>query len=70
MCVDGLTDGWTALGIVKEITTREIPEGQPEIPNLDYIARVANRKRQQMRPENSKDMNFVVRQFVMHIIFT
>ena len=63
-------DRRTALGIVKEIATREIPEGQPEIPNLDYIARVANRKRQQMRPEDPKDMNFVVRQFIMHVIFT
>ena len=56
------------LGLVEEGVTHEIPEGQPDIPNFDYIARVANIKRQKMRPKYIKDMEFVVSQIISYTI--
>ena len=47
-----------ASGIVESVANEVIAPTDVEQPNIDYIVRVVNRKRQRLRPEDPKDLDF------------
>ena len=50
----------SASGIVESVANDIISPMDVEKPKTDCISRVVNRKRQRLRPEEPKDMNFEV----------
>ena len=59
-----------ASGIVESVANEVIAPTDVEQPNIDYIVRVVNRKRQRLRPEDSKDLDFEVIQYINCINYT
>ena len=52
-----------ASGIVENVASQVIVPTEVEQPNIDYIVRVVNRKRQRLRPEDPRDLDFEVIQY-------
>ncbi|XP_060554303.1 uncharacterized protein LOC132715331 isoform X2 [Ruditapes philippinarum] len=52
----------SAGSIVDKVANVVIQPSDVEKPNTEYIARVVNRKRQQLRPEEPSDLNFEVKE--------
>lgn len=46
--------------IVDDVRADVVKRNNVASLNVDYISRCVNRKRQQMRPEDPRDMNFEV----------
>ena len=59
-----------ASGIVESVANEVIAPTDVEQPNIDYIVRVVNRKRQRLRPEDPKDLDFEVIQYINCINYT
>ena len=59
-----------ASGIVESVANEVIAPTDVEQPNIDYIVRVVNRKRRRLRPEDPKDLDFEVIQYINCINYT